>query len=213
MTQKILDAIHKHRIIVVARGLKDSEVIPFCKAAYEGGIRLIEVPFNQRSENRLAETAHQIAMIKEYFGDKLFVGAGTVLTEAEVDAAIDAGAEYILSPSFDESVVKRTKSRGAAALPGVMTPTEIQNAHLCGADMVKVFPTNVLGIGYLKAIRAPLSHIEMIAMGGVDESNIKDFLKVCEAVGIGNGICNRALIDEGNYAEITRRAKVYTSQI
>ena len=205
--------IHKHRIIVVARGLNDSEVVPFCEAILEGGIHLVEVPFNQRSENRLTETAKQISMIKETFGDKFLVGAGTVLTEAEVDAAVDAGATYILSPSFDEAVVKRAKARGVAALPGVMTPTEIQNAHLCGADMVKVFPTNVLGIGYLKAIRAPLSHIEMIAMGGVDESNIKDFLKVCEAVGIGAGICNRALIDEGNYAEITRRAKAYTSQI
>ena len=213
MTQKVLDTIHANRIIVVARGLKDSEVIPFCDAIYEGGIRLVEVPFNQRSENRISETAKQIAMIKENFGDKFLVGAGTVLTEAEVDAAVDAGATYILSPSFDASVVKRAKARGVAALPGVMTPTEIQNAHLCGADMVKVFPTNILGIGYLKAIRAPLSHIEMIAMGGVDESNIKEFLGVCEAVGIGNSICNRKLIDEGNFAEITRIAKAFTSQV
>lgn len=205
--------IHKHRIIVVARGLEDNRVIPFCKAIYDGGIRLVEFPFDHCSQNKLTETARKIAAVKEHFGDKLLVGAGTVLTEAEVDAAVDAGASYIISPSFDGLVVKRAKERGVAAFPGAMTPTEIQNAYLSGAHMVKIFPTNILGIEYLKAISAPLSHIEMIAMGGVDKSNIKEFLKVCKAVGIGAGICNKKLIDEGNFAEITRLARAHTSQV
>lgn len=213
MIQNVLDMIHKHRIIVAARGLTESNVIPFCEAAYEGGIRLIEIPFDQRSVNRAEEGARKIAMIKEHFGDKILVGAGTILTVEEADAAIDAGATYILSPSLDEAVVKHTKARGVCSIPGVMTPTEIQNAHLCGADMVKIFPTNVLGTGYLKAVRAPLSHIEMVAMGGVNEENLAEFLKVCEAVGIGAGICNIKLLEEKNYAEITRLAKSFTEQL
>lgn len=213
MIQNVLDMIHKHRIIVAARGLTDEDVIPFCQAAYEGGIRLIEIPFNQSSANRAEEGARKIAMIKEHFGDKILVGAGTILTVEEADAAIDAGATYILSPSLDEDVVKHTKARGVCSIPGVMTPTEIQNAHLYGADMVKVFPTNILGVAYLKAIRAPLSHIEMVAMGGVNEENLTEFLGACEAVGIGAGICNKKLLSEKNYAEITRLAKAFTEQL
>lgn len=213
MTEKVMEAVKKSRIIVVARGLEENDVIPFCEAVAEGGIRLVEIPYNQLSSTRLEDTAKRIAMIKKHFGDKLLVGAGTVLNTEEVAAAADADAEYILSPSFDESVVRYTKERGLASFPGIMTPTEAQNAHLCGADMVKVFPTGVLGIPYLKAVRVPLSHIGMIAMGGVNEENLGDFLKVCEAVGIGNGICNKELLKSGNFAEITRRAKAFTSQI
>lgn len=104
------------------------------------------------------------------------MGAGTVLTCAQVKAAADAGASFILSPSLDANVIQETLAHSLVSIPGVMTPTEAQNAMLWGADMVKIFPTGVLGISYLKAIRVPLNHIPMIAMGGANEENLKDFL-------------------------------------
>lgn len=161
----------------------------------------------------MEDTPKQIEIIHSHFGDELLTGAGTVLTPAQVKAAADAGASFILSPSLDANVVKETLRYSLVSIPGVMTPTEAQNAILYGADMIKIFPTGILGISYLKAIRVPLNHIPMIAMGGANEENLKNFLQVCEGVGIGNAICNRSLLDKKNYAEIARRAKAFSNQV
>ena len=203
----ILQNILQNRILIAARGLKEDEVLHFCEAILAGGLHLIEIPYNQLSPTALTDVPRQIESIRAHFGDSLAVGAGTVLTCAQVKAAADAGA------SFDANVIQETLAHSLVSIPGVMTPTEAQNAMLWGADMVKIFPTGVLGISYLKAIRVPLNHIPMIAMGGANEENLKDFLQVCEGVGIGNAICNRALLDEKNYSEISRRAKEFSIQL
>ena len=209
----ILQNILQHRILIAARGLKEDEVLHFCEAILAGGLHLIEIPYNQLSPTALTDVPRQIESIRAHFGDSLAVGAGTVLTCAQVKAAADAGASFILSPSLDANVIQETLAHSLVSIPGVMTPTEAQNAMLWGADMVKIFPTGVLGISYLKAIRVPLNHIPMIAMGGANEENLKDFLQVCEGVGIGNALCNRALLDEKNYSEISRRAKAFSIQL
>ncbi len=208
----ILQSILNHRILVAARGLQTEEVLPFCEALIAGGIRCLEIPYNQRSASVLTDVPRQIETIRAHFGEQLLTGAGTVLNRDQAKAAADAGASFILSPSLDAEVVKETLRQNLVSVPGVMTPTEAQNAILCGADMVKIFPTGVLGISYLRAIRVPLNHIPMLAMGGANEENLKEFLQVCEGVGIGNAICNRALLDAKNYAEIARRARAFSDQ-
>ena len=119
----------------------------------------------------------------------------------------------MLAPSFDKNVVRRARERGICAFPGVMTPTEAQDAHLAGADMVKIFPTGILGVEYLKVLRVPLPHIGMIAMGGVTKDNLMQFLAHCEAVGVGGGICDLKAIQAGDYATITEKARSYTGQL
>lgn len=213
MKETVLNAVRQHRIMVVSRGLTDEQLIPYCQALVDGGIRLVELPFAPLDPHKHENTPRQIRLIREHFGDRLLVGAGTVLSPEDVDAAADAGACYVLAPSFDERVVRRAQERGICAFPGVMTPTEAQNAHLCGADMVKIFPTGILGVSYLKALRVPLPHIGMIAMGGVTAQNLPDFLACCEAVGVGGGICDLKAVQAGNYALITEKALAYTSQV
>ena len=128
--------------------------------------------------------------------------------------ARDAGAKYIISPNTDEKVIKKTNECGMVSIPGALTPTEIQYAHACGADFVKLFPADNLGIGYIKAVLAPLSHIKLLAVGGVNENNLKDFLNVgVKGVGIGSNITKKELIKQGQYDEITKLAKKYTIQI
>ena len=213
MKNKVLKTLRESRIMVVTRGLTDEQLIPYCRALIAGGIRMVELPFDQLAADKLEKTPRQIRLIRETFGDSLLVGAGTVLSVEEVDAAADAGACYVLAPSFDKNVVRRANERGICAFPGVMTPTEAQDAHLAGADMVKIFPTGILGVEYLKVLRVPLPHIGMIAMGGVTADNLVQFLQHCEAVGVGGGICDLKAIKAGNYAAITEKAKAYTDQV
>jgi len=209
----VIETLKQSRIIVVTRGLTDEQLIPYCQALIEGGIHMVELPFAPLDPEKHIKTPRQIRLIREHFGDQLLVGAGTVLSPEDVDAAADAGAAYVLAPSFDERVVRRAKERGICAFPGVMTPTEAQNAHPCGADMVKIFPTGILGVEYLKALRVPLPHIGMIAMGGVTARNLAEFLQNCEAVGVGGGICDLKAIRAGDYGTITEKARAYTSQV
>lgn len=211
--REVLRQILGARIIVAARGITEETAVPFAQAAIAGGVKLIEVTFDQADADTIRKTAEKIRLISNACAGQVLVGAGTVLSVAQAEAAAEAGAQYLLSPSFDEAVVRRTKELGLVSVPGVMTPTEAQNAYLAGADIVKLFPTGVLGIPYIKAIRAPLNHIPMIAMGGVNEQNLKDFLAVCEGVGVGAAICDRNLLAAGDYAEITRRALAFTSQV
>ena len=95
-------------------------------------------------------------------------------------------------------------------IPGAFTPSEIQSAHRFGADLVKVFPAGNLGVGYLRAVKAPLSHIPMIAVGGIDENNMAEFLEAAEGVGIGANIADKRLIAEGRFSELTELAEGYT---
>ena len=213
MNNEVLESVRQNKIIVVARGLSDSDVIPFCEAPYEGGIRLVEIPFRHGKNTDLCDTPRQIELISKHFDGKLHVGAGTVLSRKNVDDAHGAGASFLLAPSFDRDIVRYTKEKCLLSFPGIMTPSEAQDAHLAGADMVKIFPTGVLGLDYIKALRVPLEHIDVIAMGGVNPTNLKEHLAVCDAVGIGGGICDKAAINEGNWKKITELCIKYTSQI
>lgn len=137
-------------------------------------------------------------------------GAGTVLTPGQVDAAAQAGAEFIISPNSEPKVIRRTKELGLISIPGAMTPTEILMAHDCGADLVKLFPAATLGLAYVKDILAPISHVKMIATAGITEENFAQFLKLGLAgAGISGRLTDKKLIAEGNWAEFTRRAEAF----
>lgn len=121
--------------------------------------------------------------------------------------AADAGARYIISPDVNPALIAETKRLGLTSLPGAMSPTEIVTAWNAGADAVKVFPIGDLGVGYLKAIRAPLSHIPLIAVGGVNERNCADFLRAgAIGVGVGGQLVNREWIDAGEFYKIASLA-------
>lgn len=206
--------IEKYKIISAIRGIDPNYIIPLAQALYDGGIRLIEITFNQDSETVLDDTYNSITAIKKEFGDALFVGAGTVLSCEQVNVAKNAGAEFILSAVTDIEVIRYGKELGLGVIPGALSPSEILVGYNNGADYIKVFPASVMGISYIKSIRAPLSHVPMIAMGGVNEKNIMDFLNSgMVGVGIGSNLANKALVENGNFDEITRLARLYTVQL
>ena len=211
MPSDILKAVEQHRIIAIFRGIAPELAVATAQALYEGGIRMVEVTFNQRSATKFEDTAGAIKAIAAKLDGKLLVGAGTVLTVEEAKAAKNAGATYALSPDMNPAVISAVKEMGMASIPGAMTPTEIAAAWDAGADLVKLFPAGGLGTGYLKDVSAPLSHIPLIAVGGIDLSNLAAFLNAgAKGLGIGSSITNMGLINNGEFAKLADLAREYT---
>lgn len=214
MRNNVLEAIEKYKIVTIVRGVEKNKLIPLTKAMYDGGIRLLEVTYSANGSVSDEETASIIEMLSKHFDGKMYIGAGTVLTEKQVELTKKAGGQFIISPDTNENVIKRTRELDMVSMPGALTPTEIQAAHRFGADFVKLFPITTMGVEYVKAVKAPLSHIKLLAVGGVDEKNMADYLKagVC-GFGIGSNIVNKKLIDAEDYTAITELASKFTKVI
>ncbi len=208
----LINIIENEKIIVIVRGVESSKLIPFAEAVYKGGIRLLEITYSANGKVSDEETAQNIKALADHFKDKMYIGAGTVLTEKQVQLTKDAGGTFIISPDSYEGVIKKTKELGLVSMPGAVTPTEIQNAHRWGADFIKLFPMSNFGVSYYKAIKAPLSHIKFMAVGGIDESNMTDYLNAgVSGFGIGSNIVKKDLIENGDFDSITKLAENYVS--
>lgn len=214
MKSMIMERILQNKVIAILRKVDKENLLPTAEALYNGGIRLMEVTFDQSGEFTAEDTAEQISLLSSHFGKDLSVGAGTVMSQEHVESAYNAGAKYIISPNINQEVIKKTVELGMVSIPGAVTPTEIELAHTWGADFVKLFPAGELGLGYIKAVLAPLNHIKVLAVGGINENNLKDFLNAgIQGVGIGSNIVKSNLIKQRNFSEISELAKKYTSQI
>lgn len=214
MKENVIETVRREKIIVIVRGVERERLIPLAKAMYDGGIRLIEITFDASGKISDTETAENIKMLSECFEGKMLVGAGTVLNTEQVWLAARSGAKFIISPDTNPDVIRKTVSLGLASMPGALTPTEIMTAYNSGADFVKLFPVTSLGADYIKAVSAPLSNVRFMAVGGVDLSNIGDYLKagVC-GFGIGSNIVDKSLLKNGDYRGITELAKRYVSEV
>lgn len=210
MREKILESIEQNKIIVIVRGVEREKLIPLAEAMYKGGIRLLEFTFSADGKISDEETADVIKMLTEHFGDKMHIGAGTVLSERQVELVKGAGGKFIISPDTNKEVIKKTRELGLVSMPGALTPTEIQAAHRVGADFVKLFPISNLGPEYVKAVKAPLSHIKLLAVGGIHDGNMSTYLKAgVTGFGIGSNITDKKLIASGEFEKITDLAKRY----
>ena len=213
MTRNVYQAILEHKIIVIIRGIDIEALLPTAEALIKGGIKLIEVTFNHSSADTLKETMKAIQLLSEAH-QEIHVGAGTVMSVEQVEAAVKAGARYIISPDVDQEVIERTKELGALSIPGALTPTEIAAAYKYGGDFIKLFPMENLGLDYAKAVMGPLSHIPMLAVGGVNVDTIQDYLKAgFKGVGIGGNLVNKKWIEAGEFDAIRELAKRYTQLI
>ena len=214
MREQIIEEIRQNRLIVILRGVEKEKLIPLCEAMYRGGVRLVEVTYSADGSIPDRETAARISLLAEHFDERMFIGAGTVLTEEQVRLTKEAGGGFIISPDATPCVIRATREAGLVSIPGALTPTEIQGAHLAGADFVKLFPVTGLGADYIKAIRAPLSHIEMLAVGGIDLANIDKFLATGIAgVGIGAGIVDKKAMAADDYESIRLLASRYAEAV
>lgn len=172
---EIVEFIAKHKVVVICRGLYDNELIKTIRALYDGGIRVVEVTFDQADPDAVEKTCGAIRTIKEYF-PQMKVGSGTVTCVKHVLATKEAGGEFCLSPDVNTEVIRATKEAGLISIPGAMTSTEILQAHNAGADIVKIFPAGWLGLSYLKDIKGPINHVKFLAAAGVNEENFKEYL-------------------------------------
>ena len=205
-----LDFISQNKVITICRRVYGEDLLKLADALYAGGIKMIEVTFDQADPDCIEKTGECIRALCDRFGAKMMFGAGTVLNAEQVEAAAKAGARYIISPNVDADVIAKTKELGLVSMPGAMTPSEILTAHKLGADIVKLFPAGYLGFGYIKDILGPISHVKLCATGGVTEENWGKYLEFGFAgAGISGRLCDKKCIAAGDFEEITRRAKVF----
>lgn len=214
MSQAVLDKILAGKIVAIVRGIPSTQIVGLATALEKGGVTCIEVTFDQSSEEKAKDTLASIRAIKAALGDRVCVGAGTVMTADQVRQAVEAGAEYMISPNVDEEVIRETKRLDKVSIPGAMTPTEAAFAYKCGADIVKMFPAGILGANYIKAVKAPLKHIPLTAVGNVNVDNCAEFIKAgAVGVGVGGSLVSAKLVAEGKFDEITATAKAYVAAL
>lgn len=205
LLQKIIDS----GIVAVIRGASPDKILAVAKALHEGGVTTLEIT---------VETPKVLSLIEQVsaeLGDKVVVGAGTVLDSETARAAIMAGAKFIFSPTVDPQTIQLTKRYGIISIPGALTPTEILNAYQHGADVVKVFPAGVFGPGYLKDVHGPLPQIPLMPTGGIDLSNAADYIKAgAVALGVGSSLVSfKEQVDDAYLARLTETARKFVETV
>lgn len=204
----LLNQLEKDKMIAIIRGLTAEQAGMTARALSKGGIRFLEVTMNTPGATSM------IADWRAEFNEAMYIGAGTVLDLGMAKEAIDAGAQFLVTPNTDAEVIEFALSRDIEVFPGALTPTEIVNAWKLGARAVKLFPMASLGLQYLKEIRGPLDQIRLIPTGGVSLSNIAEFLKAgAFACGLGSHLIDKNRILAGQYEEITKLAAAYVETV
>jgi len=204
----ILSKIVVGKIVAIVRGANPKDVLKITNALYDGGVKIVEVTMNSQ------EPLQVITELVQEMGDKMLIGAGSVLDKDTAKAAIEAGAKFIISPSLDIETIQITKKYGAVSIPGAFTPTEIVTAFSNGADIIKVFPASI-GVQYFADLRGPLPHIPLMPTGGVNLENIKAFQKAgAVAFGIGSALVNTKLEVTDEYLlQLTGKARKFVQAI
>ncbi|GGE44371.1 2-dehydro-3-deoxy-phosphogluconate aldolase [Pullulanibacillus camelliae] len=204
-----LQTIYDKKLVAVIRGTTEETIMPIVKALAEGGISILEIT---------AETPNVLPIIEKVvrsFGDQVLVGAGTVLDPETARATIMAGARFVFSPTVNVETIKMVKRYGAISIPGAMTPTEILTAYEHGADVIKVFPANVLGPGFIKDVHGPLPQVPLMPTGGIHLENIKEYFnKGAVAAGLGGALVpSRQPVDEASLQLLTKKAAQFVQAI
>lgn len=191
----IEDIIKSSPIISIFRNLPPEDTIPCAEAIYNGGVRAFEIAANS------PETLTQIALLREHFGDRIFIGAGTVLNKELAQKVVDAGAQFILTPSTNREVLEFCCSNSLPMLPGVMTPTDVDICRSYGFHTLKLFPAGDLPLHYIKSLRGPFADTAYVAVGGVSSDNLSDFLKAGYiGAGIGSNLIPKDLYQAKDWA-------------
>lgn len=203
-----LQLIRVTGIIAIIRAQRSDQLIAAADAIRQGGVRVVEVTMT---------TPGALAVITQaatQFGDEILFGAGTVLDAESARIAILAGAGFIVSPTIDLASIALCNRYGVPIIPGGYTPTELLSAQQAGADMIKFFPADIGGAKLVKALLAPLPHLELVPTGGIDLNNAPEFIRAgAAALGVGNSLISQSLLDAGDMSELTRRAAAFIEAV
>jgi 2-dehydro-3-deoxyphosphogluconate aldolase/(4S)-4-hydroxy-2-oxoglutarate aldolase len=201
--QTILSTIREIGLVPVVRTTSADSAFKAIEAIYEGGVLTAEVTMTVPGALRVLEK------LADHFGDRMLLGAGTVLDPETCRACMLAGAQFFVTPALNFKTIEMAHRYGKPIMPGALTPTEVLAAWDAGADLVKIFPCdNVGGPKYIKALKGPFPQIEMIPTGGVSLTTAGDFLKAgASAVAVGGELVDGKNVKEGNYPIFTERAK------
>jgi 2-dehydro-3-deoxyphosphogluconate aldolase/(4S)-4-hydroxy-2-oxoglutarate aldolase len=200
--QATVEAIQQSGVVAVIRMKDAAKLRAVVDAIAAGGVRAIEVTMTVPGAVDLIRT------LARSLPTDILLGAGTVTDAATARAVIDAGARYVVSPVFRREVIAACHERDVAVAPGCFTPTEILDAHECGADVVKVFPATALGPQFIKDVRGPLPQVRLMPTGGVSLDNAGDWIRAgAVAVGVGSALLDGKAIDEGRYDVLTNNAR------
>ena len=185
-----------------------------CEALLDAGVNCLESTFDHLLPDPITDNREKLKAVKKRFGNCICLGAGTVLNTTEVQAAFDAGAEYIVAPNSNLKVIAETKRLGMISIPGALTPCEICEAWDAGADIIKLFPADDAGFHYIQNLKGPLPHIPMMATGGVNPVTIPQFLSAgIIAVGTGVTVLKKNFIAQDDYEAIRDYAQMHVDAI
>jgi 2-dehydro-3-deoxyphosphogluconate aldolase / (4S)-4-hydroxy-2-oxoglutarate aldolase len=202
---EVIKQIKETGLIPVVRATSADEAMSAIDAIREGGVSVLEITMT------VPGAVGVIEQLTKKYGSDVLVGAGTVLDAETARACMLSGAQFIVSPALNMETIECCRRYGVAVMPGALTPTEVVQAWTAGADLVKVFPAGALGgASYLKALKAPLPHIELVPTGGVSLKTAADFIKAgASALGVGADLVDLKAIRDGQASVITERAKQF----
>ena len=203
-----LERIRSTGLLAVLRGPSPELTVQMVRALVAGGVNGIEITYST------PDAARVVRRLRREYGEGILLGMGTLTELEQASEAVEAGAEFLVSPHCHPELAQAMLATGLAVMLGALTPTEVFQAHRLGADIVKVFPGSLVGPGYIKALRGPFPQIPMMPTGGVGLENIADwFAAGAAAVGAGSELCPPALARQGRFDEITARAGQFMAAV
>jgi 2-dehydro-3-deoxyphosphogluconate aldolase/(4S)-4-hydroxy-2-oxoglutarate aldolase len=205
---QLTDILKRDKLVAIVRGITKEQARTIGEGLTRGGVRLMEVTMN---------TEGALDMISDWrsrYDGTAYVGAGTVLDVDMAKEAVSAGAQFLISPNTDLAVIEYALERGIDIWPGAMTPTEIVAAYSAGAEIIKLFPMASLGLAYLKELQGPLSHIPLLATGGVTVDNLEDYFAAgAAAVGLGSALIPKDALLTQNVETVAERAQAFVDRL
>ncbi|MCI8443068.1 MAG: bifunctional 4-hydroxy-2-oxoglutarate aldolase/2-dehydro-3-deoxy-phosphogluconate aldolase [Provencibacterium sp.] len=200
--------VRENPLLAILRNVPLEKTLPYVEAVMKGGVRFFEVALNT------PHALEQIALMKKEFGSQALIGAGTAISVERAEAALQAGAQFLLSPSSDEQVLSYCEKNGVALLPGALTPSEVTACLRHGFSTIKLFPAGNMPRGYIKSLKGPLDETDYVAIGGVNPGNLEDFfLQGYLGVGLGSSIVPKEALKEEDWAACSAYVAGMAAQI
>jgi 2-dehydro-3-deoxyphosphogluconate aldolase/(4S)-4-hydroxy-2-oxoglutarate aldolase len=205
---QIIEGLLTPGVVAIIRADNSEQLIDASRALIDGGVSGIEITMTTPNALKV------IADVRRVFGDKVLAGVGSILDVKTAEAAVAAGAEYVITPVLKPEVIAFCNRAGKPIFSGSYTPTEAQTAHELGADFIKIFPADTLGPKYIQAIRGPLPHLKIVPTGGVDLNTVGDFIRAgCVAVAAGSCLVSKDILKNKDWAKLTEQASLFIAAV